>query len=109
LRGLAIAAVVFLLAACGPADRSAPGLYRAYCRRCHGAAGEGKARSLRLYPNLDLTAAEKVRQGDRPFLRQRIAEGYGPMPGFARRLSPPEIESLVDLTLELQRKKKRGQ
>lgn len=110
MRGSAIAALAvsaaLLLAACGPTDRSAPGLYRAYCQRCHGPEGEGKKRSLRLYPNLDLTRAEKVRQGDRAFLRERIAEGYGPMPGFARRLSPQEIESLVDLTLELHRKKK---
>jgi mono/diheme cytochrome c family protein len=94
-----------LSAGCAPRDRSAPGLYRAYCARCHGPAGEGTPRALRANPKADLTTSEKVRQGDRRFLHERIAKGHGIMPGFARRLTPQEIESLVDLTLELQNRR----
>jgi mono/diheme cytochrome c family protein len=34
---------------------------------------------------------------------ERIAEGYGPMPAFKRRLEPQEVERLVDYTLQLSR------
>lgn len=109
-RKLPLAAVLLLGATlsygCAPRDRSAPSLYRAYCARCHGPAGEGTPRALRANPKADLTASEKVRQGDRRFLHERIAQGHGIMPGFARRLTPQEIETLVDLTLDLQNRKK---
>ena len=45
-----------------------------------------------------------VRQEDRAQIRQRIAQRRGTMPGFSRRLTPQEIESMVDFTIELQRK-----
>jgi mono/diheme cytochrome c family protein len=96
---------VTLSEGCAPRDRSAPSLYRAYCARCHGATAEGTPRALRANPKANLTGSEKVRQGDRRFLHERIAKGYGIMPGFSRRLTPQEVESLVDLTLELQNRK----
>jgi mono/diheme cytochrome c family protein len=40
-------------------------------------------------------------RGDRAAIRQRIAEGTGPMPAFKRRLDPPEVERLVDYTIQL--------
>jgi mono/diheme cytochrome c family protein len=43
-----------------------------------------------------------MRRGDRAALRRRIADGYGPMPAFKRRLSPAEIERMIDFTLRLQ-------
>lgn len=92
-----------LWSGCAPRDRSAPGLYRAYCARCHGPAGEGTPRALRASPKANLAASEKARQGDRRFLHERIAKGYGIMPGYAKRLTSQEIDSLVNLTLELQK------
>jgi cytochrome c553 len=69
-----LVALVVLLGAAGCArDRSAPGLYRSYCKRCHGGNGEGKPRAVKLYP----------------------------MPGFKRRLTAEELESLVDFTIRL--------
>ena len=44
-----------------------------------------------------------VRSGDRAAVGRRIREGYGPMPGFARRLDAREVERLVDFTLQLDR------
>ena len=89
------------LAACSRKNLTTPELYDAYCARCHGRQGEGDPRGLRTYKNLDLRASPMVRRGDRAAVRQRIVEGSGPMPGFARRLTPPEIERLVDFTFQL--------
>jgi len=97
--------VLPLLAGCARKQPTAPELYELYCARCHGEGGRGDARSLNLYPNLDLLRSQMVRQGDRGIVRRRIAEGYGPMPGFSHRLSGEEIEGLVDFTLQLQAEK----
>ena len=101
MRPLAALAMILAvpLAACGPRERNAAALYRGYCVRCHGADGRGDPRSIGLYPNLDLTSAPLVRHRVRGAIYNRIAEGYGPMPGFAHRLEPQEIEALVDYTL----------
>jgi mono/diheme cytochrome c family protein len=104
LLGASLGALSALAAGCAPRDRSATGLYRAYCARCHGPAGEGTPRALRASPQANLTVSEPVRRGDRRFLRERIANGYGIMPGYAKRLTRQEIDSLVDLTLELQKR-----
>jgi mono/diheme cytochrome c family protein len=82
-------------------DRSAPGLYRSYCRRCHGASGEGPKRPVKLYPYLNLRRSPMVLRRDREAVRQRIAEGHGPMPGYRRKLTTEEMERLVEITLEL--------
>jgi mono/diheme cytochrome c family protein len=93
-------------AGCARKSLTTPELYATYCARCHGERGEGKAGSLTLYPRLDLLASPIVRRGDRAAVRRRIREGYGPMPGFARRLDPPEVERLVDFTFQLGRNAK---
>ena len=95
-----------LLIGCARKSLTTPELYATYCARCHGERGEGKGDSLTLYPRLDLLASPMVRRGDRAAVRQRIREGYGPMPGFARRLDPPEVERLVDFTFQLGRNAK---
>ena len=89
------------LAGCSTENLTTPELYQNSCARCHGAEGRGVSRYLDRYPYLDLVASPMVRQGDRAAVRQRIAEGDGPMPGFSRRLSPSQIERLVDFTLQL--------
>jgi mono/diheme cytochrome c family protein len=96
-----------LLSGCAKKPETPPEIYAAYCARCHGDEGEGKgdARSLKLYPHLNLLTSPMVRRGDRTLVRDRIVKGYGPMPGFSRRLSPQEVESLVDFTLALPLKK----
>jgi mono/diheme cytochrome c family protein len=88
---------------CARKDLAAPELYSTYCARCHGERGEGESDSLTLYPHLDLLTSPMIRRGDRAAVRQRIAEGYGPMPGFQRRLDPGEMERLIDFTLRLGR------
>lgn len=93
--------VMPLLAGCGPEDRSAPALYKRYCKRCHGAEGEGPPRPNRMYPYLTLIASPMIQTKDRAAIRQQIVEGEGPMPSFRRRLTPEEVERLIDFTLEL--------
>lgn len=94
-----------LLGGCGPKDRSAPALYKKYCARCHGAEGQGPKRPNKLYPYLSLLASPMVREGDRAAVRQQVVEGEGPMPSFRRRLTPDEVERLVDFTLKLPSRK----
>lgn len=98
---LAALVAVALLAGCKRGDLTAPDLYARHCARCHGDRGEGDQRALRLYPGLDLIASPMGRLADRVAIRQRIAEGEGPMPAFKRRLDPGEIEKLVEYTIQL--------
>jgi mono/diheme cytochrome c family protein len=100
LRAVLVFLLIALLAGCAR-DRSAPGLYRSYCRRCHGAEGEGPKRPVKRFPHLDLRSSPMVLRGDRAAVRQRIAEGHGPMPAYSKRLTPEEMERLVDFTLQI--------
>jgi mono/diheme cytochrome c family protein len=86
---------------CAHRNLTPPELYSTYCARCHGERGEGRGDALKLYPHLDLLDSPMIRRGDRAAVRQRLAEGYGPMPGFERRLDAREMESLIDFTLKL--------
>ena len=101
MRWLPLLLVVPLLAGCGREDRSAPALYKRYCARCHGAQGEGPSRPNKLYPYLTLVASPMIQKKDRAAVRQQIVEGEGPMPSFRRRLTPEEVERLIDFTLGL--------
>lgn len=90
-----------LLAGCTRKNLTTPELYDTYCTRCHGEHGEGDPRSLTLYPHANLLASPMARRGDRAAIRERIAEGFGPMPAFKRRLDVKEVERLVDYTIQL--------
>jgi mono/diheme cytochrome c family protein len=105
LRIVLFAALVAWLAAnfagCARKHLTTPELYDTYCARCHGDRGEGDPRSLTLYPHANLQASPMARRGDRTAIRRRIAEGFGPMPPFKRRLEPQEVERLVDYSIQL--------
>ncbi len=104
---LPLLALPFLLSSggCARGGLTAPELYERDCARCHGDNGQGVARGLRTYPRLNLLDSPMVSRGDRAAVRQRIAEGHGPMPGFRRRLTPQEIERLTDFTFHLKEKR----
>jgi mono/diheme cytochrome c family protein len=99
------ALVVAFLYGCARKNLSTPELYSTYCARCHGDRGQGKGENLNLYPHLNLLTSPMVRRGDRAAVRQRIAEGYGPMPGFQRRLTPQELERMIDFTFQLSKER----
>ena len=101
MRWLPLLLMVPLLTGCGPEDRSAPALYKKYCARCHGAEGQGPRRPNKLYPYLSLLASPMVRERDRAAVRQQVVAGEGPMPSFRRRLTPDEVERIVEFTLGL--------
>lgn len=102
LWALALFPALALLWACGPkADRTAEQLYPEYCARCHGADGRGDPRNVNLYPNEDLTRSRLTGQGAHLLIYRRIAEGYGPMPGFLHKLSAVEIGRLADYSMKL--------
>ncbi|HEY8021347.1 MAG TPA: cytochrome c [Thermoanaerobaculia bacterium] len=93
---------LFLALACGPhEDRMAEQLYPEYCARCHGTDGKGDPRRVNLYPNLDLTRSKLTGKGAHFVVYRRIAQGYGPMPGFVNRLSQVEIDRLADYSMKL--------
>lgn len=86
---------------CGPPDDSPEGLYREHCARCHGLDGRGNRRAVDAKPGLDLRRSDLLADGARDEVRRRIAEGEGTMPAFEDKLTPQQIETLVDLSFEL--------
>ena len=91
------------LAGCGPEDGSPEAVYRAQCARCHGLDGTGNPRAVDTKPGLDLRDSELVERLDREEIRRRIVEGEGTMPAFGDKLSPDEIDALVELSIRLGR------
>lgn len=89
--------------ACGPriGGREPAALYAEFCARCHGDDGRGDPELVGDKPGLDLTTSRWIRRGDRAEVRERIADGHGSMPAFARKLSEDELEGLVELVLDL--------
>lgn len=100
---LTTAAALASLLACGPptGDQSAAELYPKYCAKCHGPDGKGDPRQVSLYPNLNLTTSKLTGKGAHLAIYNRIAQGYGPMPGFSHRLSPDEMNRLADYSMQL--------
>lgn len=90
-----------LFVGCARKNLTTPELYDRHCARCHGDHGEGVPRSLTLYPHANLLASPMAQRGDRTAIRERIADGPGPMPAFKRRLNAQEIERLVGYTIQL--------
>ena len=81
--------------------REVTALWTEYCARCHGTDGKGDPRSIDLYPKLDLTLSAMIQTRDRILIHDRIARGYGAMPGYLGRMEPEEIGRLVNRCLEL--------
>jgi mono/diheme cytochrome c family protein len=105
LRRGSLLLLLLLVAGCRSDDRSTPALYQRYCVRCHGEQGEGAPRPNKMYPYLRLLASPMVLQGDRAAVREQIVVGEGPMPSFRRRLSPQEVEQMIDFVLGLPSRK----
>ena len=100
---VALATAVAGLAACRPTKppETPAELFAFYCARCHADDGRGVSRQLERYPKADLTRSEMLARGDRAAVLERTAKGYGPMPAFATKLKPAEIEKVTDFVLAL--------
>jgi mono/diheme cytochrome c family protein len=105
--GIGLLAAGLALAACGSptSGKSAEELWSEHCQRCHGADGRGRATQRELDPGLDLTASPMVAKASRGLVFQRIAYGYGTMPGFAHKLELGDLELLTEFVLRLHRER----
>ena len=103
LRGFFLSAGLLAVLACSAPDPDAPAeeLYDYYCLRCHGSDGRGTPEQLEQNPKNDLSGSEMIAGGDRAAVRERIEQGYGPMPALAGKVEPRVIEKLTEHTLEL--------
>ena len=109
-RGASSAARRFTLAAgaalvaCGPPTSGKPvgELWREQCSQCHAEDGRGLPAWRGLAPRVDLTASELVREDARGLVFQRIAYGYGSMPGFGHKLERGDLELLTQFVFDLQ-------
>ena len=93
--------VAAALAGCGPEDDSPRGIYRDQCARCHGLDGAGNPRAVDTKPGLNLKESELVASLDREAIRRHIVEGKGTMPAYGEKLTPEEIDAMVELSIQL--------
>jgi len=97
--------IVLAAAAAGCAVEPDPGarVWRKKCRACHGADGAGRTRFAEGRPYADLTDGRWRHGPDRESVRRLVADGdpKSTMPPFAGRLSPEEIDAVVDFALKL--------
>lgn len=99
LRVLVIAGLIALqFTACRP---PASELWTEHCARCHGEDGRGVESQRTFYPGADLTRSELIADQARGSIYQRIAFGWGTMPGFKHQLRQSELEKLVTFSIEL--------
>ena len=92
-----------LLCGCGAPDPDAPAeeLYAYYCLRCHGPEGHGTPEQLEQNPKNDLSLSEMIENEDLSKIRERIENGYGPMPALSGKVESKVIGKLTEYTLEL--------
>jgi mono/diheme cytochrome c family protein len=71
-------------------------LFDQYCARCHGRDGRGATQLGEMLDAPDFTDKDWWKGGvSDERMRAAIAEGKGEMPAFGRRLSRPEVASLI--------------
>lgn len=93
------------LAGCRP---DASELWAEHCARCHGDDGRGVEEQRTFYPNVDLTRSEMIVENARGPIYQRIAFGWGTMPGFEHKLRQSDLDRLVKFSIELGSAKPNG-
>lgn len=102
---LALCLVLASAGACTPDhELSDTELYSKYCSECHGVDGRGDESLLDGGQEVNLLASRYIGNGDREFVRRRIAYGYGQMPAYRDKVDPETLERLVELTMRLAQK-----
>jgi mono/diheme cytochrome c family protein len=89
--------------ACAPGADPGARLWRRKCGACHGADGAGRTRFAQGRPYADLTDGRWRHGPDRESVRRLVSDGdpASSMPPFAGRLTPAEIDAVVDHALQL--------
>jgi mono/diheme cytochrome c family protein len=98
--------VLLLAAGLAGCERDAdPGsrVFRKKCSACHGIDGRGRTRFAEGRPWADLTDGRWRHGPDRDAVRRLVADGdpKSTMPPFTGRLTPAEIDAVVDHVLKL--------
>ena len=83
--------------------RSAAELYTKHCASCHGKDGRAKTFKAKLNHARDLTDPVLQDRASDERLFNTIMKGKEKMPGFSKKLSEQEIESLVGYVRGLKR------
>jgi mono/diheme cytochrome c family protein len=91
------------LASCAPESDPGTQVWRKKCAACHGEGGAGRTRFAEGRPFADLTDGRWRHGSDRASLRRLVADGdpASTMPPFSGRLTPEEIDAVVDHALKL--------
>ncbi len=97
----AVGLLAMLVAGCRPQVGE---LWSEHCAECHGEDGRGVEPQRTFYPQADLTRSELIADNARGSLYQRIAFGWGTMPGFKHKMRQRDMERLVDFSIELARR-----
>jgi len=90
-------------AATNASARSAAELYTKHCASCHGKDGRAKTFKAKLNHARDLTDPVWQDRASDERLFNTIMKGKEKMPGFSKKLSEQEIESLVSYVRGLKR------
>jgi cytochrome c oxidase cbb3-type subunit 3 len=103
MASLSIVLSTGVLPACAPEPVPGARLWRKRCSACHGPDGAGRTRFAEGRPFADLTDGRWKHGPDRDSLRRLVADGdpASTMPPFAGRLTPAEIDAVVDHALTL--------
>ncbi len=103
MASLSIVLSTGVLPACAPESDAGARVWRKKCSACHGPDGAGRTRFAEGRPFADLTDGRWKHGSDRDSLRRLVADGdpASTMPPFAGRLTPAEIDAVVDHALTL--------
>ena len=103
MASLSIVLSTGVLPACAPESDAGARVWRKKCSACHGPDGAGRTRFAEGRPFADLTDGRWKHGPDRDSLRRLVADGdpASTMPPFAGRLTPAEIDAVVDHALTL--------
>jgi len=103
ITSLSILLAVGVLPSCAPESDPGARIWRKKCAACHGSDGAGRTRFAEGRPFANLTDGRWKHGPDRDSLRRLVADGdpASTMPPFAGRLTPAEIDAVVDHALKL--------
>ena len=103
MAALAVVFTALAAAGCGRDEDAGARVWRTKCSACHGPDGSGRTRFAKGRPYADLTDGRWKHGPDRASIRRLVADGdpASPMPPFAGRLTPAEVDAVVDHVLKL--------